>query len=208
MHFNIWQTIRNRWYKSRLKNPRYEFLLAPPPANEWVSLDCETTGLNREKDQIIAIGAVKIRDNKILTSEKLQLLIKPQGQVHSNSIKIHQIRQKDLSAAIDPISAIDQLLQFVGSRPLVGYYLEFDVAMINKLLIPMIGIPLPQEKIEVSGLFYDYKFKQHTDSNVDLHFNYILKDLDIPRWPEHDAINDALMAGLMFLKLRKLLKMK
>ncbi|KRH79474.1 DNA polymerase III PolC-type [Ferrovum sp. JA12] len=208
MRFNIWQVLLNRWYKKQLKKSEYDFLLAPPPANEWVSLDCETTGLNREKDQIIAIGAIKIIGNQILTSEKLQLFIKPQGQIHFNSIKIHRIRHKDLSSAIDPINAIDQLVRFIGSRPLVGYYLEFDVAMINKLLIPMIGIPLPQQKIDVSGLFYDYKFKQHTDSNVDLHFNYILKELEIPSWPNHDAINDALMTALMFLKLRKLLKLK
>jgi DNA polymerase-3 subunit epsilon len=53
-----------------------------------------------------------------------------------------------------------QLMHFIGSRPLVGYYLEFDVAMVNRVLFPMLGMGLPQPKIEVSGLYYDYKYQQ------------------------------------------------
>ncbi len=64
-------------------------------------------------------------------------------------------------------------------------------------------------KIEVSALYYDYKFQQlpqHArDSRaIDLHFDNILKDLNLPVWPAHDALNDAIMAALAFLKLRQL----
>ena len=32
----------------------------------------------------------------------------------------------------EPEIAIFQLLNFIGSRPIVGYYIEFDIAMISK----------------------------------------------------------------------------
>ena len=53
-----------------------------------------------------------------------------------------------------------RLLDFIGSRPLVGYYLEFDVAMINREIWPMLGVRLPQPKIEVSAMYYDFKNRQ------------------------------------------------
>ena len=50
----------------------------PPPADEWVALDCETTGLDVRRDQIISIGAVRILGNRLMTSERLELLVRPE----------------------------------------------------------------------------------------------------------------------------------
>ena len=112
----------------------------------------------------------------------------------------------DVAHGLEPRQAIQKFLDFVGSRPLVGYYLEFDVAMLDRLVRPFLGIPLPQRKIEVSGLYYDYKFSQNAGSNVDLSFHSIMQDLRLPERTEHDAFNDALMAAMMFIKLRHLKK--
>jgi len=54
--------------------------------------------------------------------------------------------------AFEPEAAMRQLLDFIGSRPLVGYFLEFDVAMVNREIWPMLGVRLPQRKFEVSAL--------------------------------------------------------
>ena len=110
----------------------------------------------------------------------------------------------DVANGLEPQVAIQQFLDFVGNRPLVGYYLEFDVAMLNRLVRPFLGIPLPQRQIEVSGMYYDYKYAQQVGSNVDLHFHTMMKHLNLPEREEHDAFNDALMAAMMFIKLRHL----
>ncbi len=53
-----------------------------------VALDTETTGLNPKKDEILTIGAVKIRDSKILLSKTFEASIKPKKEINSDSIKI------------------------------------------------------------------------------------------------------------------------
>ena len=202
----MWERLKRVWYRRKLLRPEYDRLFEPPPSNEWVSVDCETTGLDRNNDEIISIGAVLIRESRIMTSERLELFIRPSGQVKAESIRIHHLRSMDVAHGLEPHQAIQQFLDFVGSRPLVGYYLEFDVAMLDRLVKPLLGIPLPQRKIEVSGLYYDYKFSQNAGSNVDLSFHNIMQDLRLPERAEHDALNDALMAAMMFVKLRHLLK--
>ena len=103
-----------------------------------------------------------------------------------------------------------QLMHFIGSRPLVGYYLEFDVAMLNRAIWPMLGQGLPQPKIEVSGMYYDYKFRQlppyqqQARPEIDLRFNTLMQELQLPVYEAHDALNDAMMAALAFIKLRQL----
>jgi DNA polymerase III subunit epsilon len=200
----MWQWLMAHWYRSRLKRAEYASLFDTPPPNEWVAVDCETTGLDRQRDEIISIGAVLIRGNQIMTSQRLELFIRPTVHVAAESIRIHRLRSMDVANGLEPQVAIQQFLDFVGNRPLVGYYLEFDVAMLNRLVRPFLGIPLPQRQIEVSGMYYDYKYAQQVGSNVDLHFHTMMKHLNLPEREEHDAFNDALMAAMMFIKLRHL----
>ena len=201
---------RRRWQQRQLQGAEWRFLFEPPPAGEWVALDCETTGLNTRTDEIISVGAVRIRGQRILTSERLELLIRPEGEVSAESIRVHRLRQQDVAGGLPAPEAMHRLLHFIGARPLVGYYLEFDVAMLNRAVKPLIGIRLPQPKIEVSKLYYDYKFRQlppyqqHDQADIDLRFATIMAELGLPTRDAHDALNDAVMAALAFVRLRDL----
>jgi len=205
----IYGPIRKKWLMFHLADERYKFMFDPPPPNEWIVLDCETTGLSVTKDEIISIGAVKIVGNTLMTSERLELLVKPEKKISPESVKIHRLRELDVANGLDPEIAMGKLMHFIGSRPIVGYYLEFDLAMLNKVIWRMLGLGLPQPKIEVSALFYDYKNSQlpinERNGNIDLRFNTLMQDLNLPVREAHDAINDAVMTGMAFIKLRQLL---
>lgn len=206
-----WGTLKREWLLYHLGDPAFRNMFDPPPANEWVALDCETTGLNVRTDEIISIGAVRIVGQRIMTSERLELLVRPERGVSGDSVRIHRLRERDVAEGLPIDEALKRLMHFIGSRPLVGYYLEFDVAMLNRALFPMLGQGLPQPKIEVSGLYYDYKFRQlpaHQrldNPTIDLRFATLLNDLSLPLRDAHDALNDAVMAALAFIKLRQLL---
>ncbi|NLC28783.1 MAG: 3'-5' exonuclease, partial [Campylobacteraceae bacterium] len=133
--------------------------------------------------------------------KKLSLYIKPTQDINPKSITIHQIRNIDLVNAISPHEAIAQFLEFIGPLPLVGYYLEFDIAMIERYMRPWLGIRLPNSKIEVSGLYHDKKIKTIPDGFIDLRFDSIMKELGLPIFGKHDAINDAIMTAMIFVKL-------
>jgi DNA polymerase-3 subunit epsilon len=202
-------TLKREWLLYHLGDPRFRFMWDKPPADEWVALDCETTGLNTRTDDIISIGAVRIKGNRIMTSERLELIVGPEKRLSADSVRVHRLREQDVAQGLAPDDAMMQLMRFIGSRPLVGYYLEFDVAMINRVLFPMLGMGLPQPKIEVSALYYDYKYQQlpssaRDNSSIDLRFDGLMLDLGLPLRPAHDALNDAVMAALAFLKLRQL----
>lgn len=206
--------LRRQWLLYHLENRSFGFMFEAPPDNEWVALDCETTGLNVNTDEIIAIAAVRIAGNRVMTSERLELLVRPERRVSAESVRIHQLREQDVAEGTPPEAAMTKLMHFIGSRPLVGYYLEFDLAMIDRALGPILGgggdMGLPQSRNEVSALYYDYKFRQlprHLRDNpaIDLRFATLMNELDLPMRQAHDALNDAIMAALAFIKLRQLL---
>lgn len=192
------------WNRKKLKDKKYDFLFDKPLPNEYVCLDCETTGLSPRKDEILSIGAVHIKDNKVIMRETFNIFVKPSKNISAESIKIHRIRPIDLENAVSPKEAILKILDFIGPRPIVGYYIKFDIAMISKYTKKYIGIKLPNESIEVSSMFFRSKKKTSEYEFIDLKFDTIMKELDIPRLGKHDALNDAIMTSMMFLKLRKL----
>ena len=198
----MFRSISNFFAKKALTDRNFEYLFDNYDGDEFVCFDCETTGLNPKIDDIISIGAVKINKNKILTSQKFERLAKPvKKQLDGESIKIHRIRSCDLENAEEIQKVIYDFLDFVGNRPLVGYFLEFDVAMINKYTKNFIGINLPNKQIEVSALYYDKKIGAIPQGNVDLRFDTIMRELNLPLMGKHDALNDAIMTSMIFIKL-------
>lgn len=201
--------LRRVWMLYHLADSHFAFMYDPPPDAEWVALDCETTGLDVHRDQIVSIGAVRITGSRLLTSQRLELLVRPERAMHADAVRVHRLRESDVAQGMDPEQAMRRLLEFIGSRPLVGYYLEFDVAMLNREIWPLLGVRLPQAKIEVSAMYYDFKNRQlpahQRGGTIDLRFATMMHDLGLPLRDAHDALNDAVMAGLAFVKLRHLL---
>ncbi len=190
--------------KKRLTDKKFSFMFDDSMSDEIVVYDTETTGLNPKKDEILSIGAVKVKGNRILTSKKFELFLKPTKEIDEKSIKIHYIRNIDLQNGSNPKDAIEDFLHFIGNRTLVGYYLEFDVKMINKYLKPYLGIKLPNKQVEVSKLYYKKKRRSIPDAKIDLRFDAIMQDLDLPIFGKHDALSDAIMTAMMYVKLQSI----
>ena len=194
--------LKRRLYRRLLNNSNFRLLFEPPPQGEAVSIDCETTGLNARKDDIVAVAAVRIRGNRILTSQRFEATVRPTVKPKPDAIKVHRLREQDVAQARTMEEVLPELLRFIGSRPLVGFYLEFDVAMLNKHVRRLLGIELPNEQIEVSGTYYERKYGDAPPgAQVDLRFMSILNDLGLPALDQHDAYSDALMTAMMYLKL-------
>ncbi len=204
LHRSIYYRARSR---ARLRDPAYAFLFEPEYSAEAVVFDTETTGLSRRHSDIISLAAIRIRGNRLLLSQRLELLVRPSAAIEHAAVAVHGLRPMDVADGLPAREAVGRFLRFIGTRPLVGYYLEFDIAMINRVIRPWLGVSLPNRAIEVSALYYDRVMRDRSTrealytGTVDLSFTRILADLDLPALPAHDALNDALMTGLIYLKL-------
>jgi DNA polymerase-3 subunit epsilon len=58
--------------------------------------------------------------------------------------------------------------------------------------------------IELSTMYYRRYRKGSSYEFVDLKFDTIMEALALPRLGKHDALNDALMSALMYLKLQSM----
>lgn len=195
--------IRRAYDRRMLKDPAYAFLFEPPPAGEVVAVDCETTGLNTRKDDIVSIAAIRIKGSRILTSEAFRASVRPKARMADDAIKVHQIRKSEAEQGFAIEDILPGFLKFIGSRPLIGYWIDFDARMLNKDVHKFIQIQLPNERIDVCDLYYERKYgNAPPGTKLDLRFASILSDLDLPPLQAHDAFNDALSTAQMYLVLK------
>jgi DNA polymerase-3 subunit epsilon len=182
-----------------------------PPPDEWVALDCETTGLNVRTDEIIAIGAVRIVGNRIMTSERLELLVRPeQGRVGRERAHPPPARARRGAGPADRRGHEASCCASLAAGPLVGYYLEFDVAMLNRALWPMLGMgcrsPPSRSRrcITTTSSGSCRPTSSRPTPTIDLRFATLMDDLGLAGARCARRLNDAVMAALAFVKLRHL----
>lgn len=97
---------------------------------KFVCLDCETTGLETDKDRIIELAIVKF--DIIHSYDKFETLIDPECRIPEDSIAIHHITQKMVSGNSPIKEVLPKFLEFVGNDIIVGHGINFDIEIINE----------------------------------------------------------------------------
>ncbi|HHF3095384.1 TPA: 3'-5' exonuclease [Vibrio diabolicus] len=195
--------LQRKYWHYKLKGSPYQSLFCKPDKTEYVSLDCETTSLDPNRAELVTIAATKIIDNRIITSQPFEVRLRAPQSLDSGSVKIHRIRHQDLVDGISEKEALLELLDFIGNRPLVGYHIRYDKKILDLACLRQLGFPLPNPLIEVSQIYHDKLERHLPNAYFDLSLDAICKHLELPIQDKHDALQDAISAALVFVRLTK-----
>lgn len=95
---------------------------------EFLCIDCESTGLDTASDKIIEVAAVRFTFDGIVDST--ETLVDPGVDIPPSSIEIHHITDDMVKGMPSIEEVLPALLQFVGTTPIVGHGVTFDIEMI------------------------------------------------------------------------------
>ncbi len=98
--------------------------------DEFICIDCESTGLDPKNDRIIEIAAVYF-DHKE-NFETMESLINPGCPIPEESIKIHNITPNMVQGKPSIKEFLPKLLSFIGNRIIVGHGILFDISLIQE----------------------------------------------------------------------------
>jgi DNA polymerase-3 subunit epsilon len=165
---------------------------------EWCVIDLELTGLHRS-DEIIAIGAVPIRDGALILGEALYSLARPDNPPTHASVLVHKLRSADLHQAPALDDAIDQLLDVLGGRVPV-----FHTSMVERTFL---GRELRRRRLrlpadadtEVLGRLWLRERDGVSPGGLSL--TRLAGILGQPAEDPHHALGDALTTGKAFIAL-------
>jgi len=179
---------------------------------EMVVLDTELTGLNVKNDEIVAIGAVKIRNMQIQCDEKFYALVKPDDLLHSPSTLLHRITPGELQKAKKLEEILPEFLEFCGDAVQIGHYLRLDLEFLNSAAQKLLGGTFRTPYLDTMRLAMSYNEAKHGHyyDHSNIHGAYTLdalsKEFGLPSFPAHNALSDSFQTAYLFLYLVKKMK--
>lgn len=93
-------------------------------AEEFVILDFETTGLSPEYARIIEVGAVLIKQGKVV--DTLSQLMHPGHNIPYFITEITGITNQMIKGMPSPEKFMPTLIKFIGNRPILAHNASFD----------------------------------------------------------------------------------
>jgi len=159
---------------------------------EFVVFDIETTGLNSHTNEIIEIGAVKIKAGRIV--DRYSQLINPGRPIPYHITEITSITDEQVANEPKIDEVIGKFVDFVGDAVLVAHNAPFDMGFIKRDIKKYLNIDLECSVIDTlqmaRDLFPDLKKYGLGDLN---------KTLGLALEKHHRAVDDSQATANMFI---------
>ena len=169
--------------------------------NTYVVFDTETTGFNAGHDQMIEIGAVKIKEGAII--DRFDELINPGYHIPDRITELTCITDEMVSTCDNEENVTKRFLEWTGNLPMVAHNAKFDISFIE---MSMKKYNLGEFKntvidtLELSRTL-DQGFARHSLSALVKRYN-VPFDEDAHHRADYDAEGTALVFSKMLDKLR------
>ena len=159
---------------------------------EFVVFDIETTGLNSHTNEIIEIGAVKIKAGRIV--DRYSQLINPGRPIPYHITEITSITDEQVANEPKIDKVIGKFVDFIGDAVLVAHNAPFDMGFIKRDIKKYLNIDLECSVIDTlqmaRDLFPDLKKYGLGDLN---------KTLGLALEKHHRAVDDSQATANMFI---------
>ncbi len=173
----------------------------------FVVFDSELTGLNKHQDEIVSIGAVRIRNLRIELAEPFDEFIQPERKDHTDAVLIHRITPEQLKKARPLEEVMPEFIEFVGDSVLVGHYVGLDMDFLDMATRKLYGGRLANPVVDTMVMAIQYKKAMleefHEDESMAHSYNLydLSKEFGLPDYSVHNSFEDALQAAYLFLYL-------
>jgi DNA polymerase-3 subunit epsilon len=167
----------------------------------YTVFDTETTGLEPSKgDEIIQIGAVRVVNNRLLRQEVFNQLVDPEIPLKPESIPIHGITEDMVRGQPNIDVVLPAFHEFCEETVLIAHNAAFDMRFLQ-LKEERTGIRFTQPVLDT--LLLSAVIHPNQESHK---LEVILERLGIHIDKRHNALEDALATGEVFLKMIPLLE--
>ncbi|MCX6647218.1 MAG: exonuclease domain-containing protein [bacterium] len=162
--------------------------------SRFVAIDLETTGLNPAEGEIIELGAVRFVNRE--EREIFRVLVKPEHGLPERNRRLTGIEPSMLDHASDPKSALQNFVEFIGDDLLVSHNAPFDTSFLEHHL-KKAGLEL----FDNPALCTLHLAAIINPEAASLQLGNLANIWKIEVIDKHRALQDARMAGRLFVKL-------
>lgn len=168
--------------------------------DELVCFDLETTGLDNQKDKIIEIGAVIIKNGEII--DKYNTFVDPKMRLSPKTTELTSITDDMVAGAPGQEEALNAFLDWAGERPFAAHNAQFDMGFVAAACERM-SRPFHNPSLDTMTLAR-YLLPDLNNHKLDT----VTKALGLKDFHHHRACDDAAMVGYMLPPFFQMLRDK
>ncbi|PHM36614.1 ATP-dependent DNA helicase dinG [Xenorhabdus mauleonii] len=189
--------------------PALKTLLASPLAKgsselqdlDILVVDLETSGLDPERDQILSIGMVTIRQLRIPLSSAIHRFLLNSSSVRAETAVINHITPEQLDTGLPLTQALEQFVEQARGKLLLAH----GAAIENTFLAQAFGVKsLPLVWLDTMMI---EKSLSHNRGNIigNYTLSHVREHYGLPSYTAHNALSDAIATAELFLAQVKLI---
>ncbi|MPV86427.1 exonuclease domain-containing protein [Ostreibacterium oceani] len=190
------------FYLAALPDPQ-----APISAVRFMAIDLETTGLNKQTDEIISIGCVAFDWQSIYLNTAAYSLVKPKRFTQASGSTIHHITHTDLVDAPKLSTVLSRFVPLMAGHVMVAHFrrIERDFLQVasqrcyqNPWRFPIVDTfdierRLCQQRWQ--GIPQQGNSRQETQRDQSLRLHQARERYHLPIYQGHHALTDAIASA-------------
>lgn len=162
----------------------------------FLVLDCEMSGLNPNKNQLLSVGWVMIEQGRIVNSSAKHLLIHADRGA-GDSCKIHGLLDSSLAGANSVAAVLMLLMKQIPGAVLVFHHASLDLRFLQKATIENFRCPLLLSYVDTMAI---EKQRIHLQGKtMRLRLAQCREHYGLPTGSQHNALADAQATAELFL---------
>lgn len=176
---------------------------------DFVVFDTELTGLNPRRDELLSIGAVRIKNLRIMAGDIFHSYIRPKSLKPRDSTYIHRITPQQLISAPEISTVLLDFIDFLGPSLLIGHCVDLDLGFVNRAMKKHLGGIIKNPYLDTLRLAQAYtvmrwkQFPERYSMRVSFNLSELAASYHLPSFAKHDALQDAIQTAYLFLFLLK-----
>ena len=171
---------------------------------EAVVFDLETTGFHPYNgDEILSIGAVRIRGEELEDTEPFYRLVNPRRSIPKHIVELTGITNEMAEQAPDLMQGLHDFLDFSGRRVLIAHGSGHDKQFLNAALWKTSKINLTHRVVDTM-MVAKWLDPQRASYGLD----ELLEAYGVEVTVRHHALHDALMTAKLWFRFLRIIRSK
>ena len=166
----------------------------------WVVVDTETSGLDPQRDALLAVGAVAVDADGIRIGDSFEVVLRHEAAGDAENVAIHGIGWGAQRAGIPLADAMQAFAAWVAGAPCVGFHASFDRTVLARAFAAAGAGAAPARWLDVAELAAALHPEQHKRGERSL--DDWLARYGIETASRHTAAGDALVTAELLLRLQ------
>jgi len=118
----------------------------------WVVVDVESSGLDANRDRLIAVGALAVIDGAVQLGDAFEVVLRQGVPSSGANIEVHGIGGQEQARGEEPARALQEFLAFAAGDPLVAWHSAFDARMLDRAAREYLGGRFSPPWIDLAAL--------------------------------------------------------